>query len=110
MALLFSLWLFFFNRISASSEFKFFVLGFHLKSEVLSTVFWPLDFGRGFSEFWASIYYLENGNGSIIHPAYLTGTGEGWRDVRIISEEKNSRNLSCYSFMEGNPLIWLMRR
>ena len=86
--LLFCLWLFSFDRVLARREFKSFVLGLCLKWEVLSTAFCPLDSGRGCPEFWPSIYYLENGNDCIIRPACLPRTGKGWRDVGIISEQK----------------------
>lgn len=106
MDLLFCLWLFSFDRVLVGREFKFFVLGLRLKWEALSTAFCPLDSGRGCPEFWPSIYYLENGNDSIIRPAFLPRTGKGWRDVGIISEQKQRHTFKLLLVHGRRPSNW----
>lgn len=84
------------DRILVRSEVNFCVLGLHVKLGILSITFCPFDFGQGFSQFWDSVYFSENGNDSNISPAYLPGIGKGWRDTGVIYEQKKQHKLSCY--------------
>lgn len=69
-------------------EVKFYAFSLHFKLEILSIRYFPFDIGHGFSQFWASVYYMDNGNDSNSGLVYRMGTRKGWRNVEVLYEQR----------------------